>query len=204
MVPQFPSFELIIAFLLGAIIGSFANVCIYRLPSRQSLVFPGSHLSGRPFVEHHTIPRTDGASGVRVLRVLQACQQSLEERGAVVPLHKTTSFLPAPASDPQPYYVHPTSTVDKPSSIGRGTRIWHYSHIMPEAQIGESCIVGQNVLIGSGVTVGDRVKIRIADPAESRLAARIFQHQRVPQGWTFYPASMIGAPRYPRRFPRLS
>ncbi len=111
-------------------------------------------------VEHHTIPRTDGASGVRVLRVLQACQQSLEERGAVVPLHKTTSFLPAPASDPQPYYVHPTSTVDKPSSIGRGTRIWHYSHIMPEAQIGESCIVGQNVLIGSGVTVGDRVKIQ--------------------------------------------
>ena len=58
MVPQFPSFELIIAFLLGAIIGSFANVCIYRLPWRQSLVFPGSHCphcqkSIRPW---HNIP----------------------------------------------------------------------------------------------------------------------------------------------------
>jgi len=110
-------------------------------------------------IEQHTAPRTDGANGVRVLRVLQACQQSLEEEGAVVPLAPTTSFLPDSTSVSQPYYAHPTSTLDDTCSIGHSTQILPYVHIMHEAQIGASCNIGPNVLVGFGVTIGNRVKI---------------------------------------------
>jgi UDP-2-acetamido-3-amino-2,3-dideoxy-glucuronate N-acetyltransferase len=111
-------------------------------------------------VIRHESPRTDGANGVRVLRVLQACQRSLEEGGVVVGMSDTP---PTPATR-QPndvlYHVHPTSTVDEPCTIGRGTYIWHYSHIMTRAYIGEDCTLGQNVLIASDVTIGNRVKIQ--------------------------------------------
>lgn len=103
-------------------------------------------------------PRTDGANGVRVLRVLQACQESLEEGGAVVSL-PTSNPLQTPLSDAQPFHIHPTSTLDEPCKIGHGTQIGHYSHIMPDAQIGQSCSVGNNVLIGSHASIGDHVKI---------------------------------------------
>ena len=111
-------------------------------------------------VVHRTSPRTDGANGVRVLSVLQACQRSLEEGGTVVPLLTSPSTLLTLEHDDLPYYVHPTSTVDEPCTIGRGTRIWHYSHIMPGAHIGEDCTLGQNVLVASDVMIGNRVKIQ--------------------------------------------
>jgi UDP-2-acetamido-3-amino-2,3-dideoxy-glucuronate N-acetyltransferase len=110
-------------------------------------------------ITQRQIPRTDGANGVRVLRVLQACQQSLEEGGAVVALSTTSPVQDPSVSGVQPFYIHPTSTLDEPYTIGHGTRIGHYSHIMPEAQIGKSCRVGQNVLIASHVRIGDHVKI---------------------------------------------
>jgi UDP-2-acetamido-3-amino-2,3-dideoxy-glucuronate N-acetyltransferase len=106
------------------------------------------------------LPRTDAASGVRVLRILQACQQSLEEGGAVVSLPTSSSSLSTLGHANLPYYAHPTSTVDEPCTIGIGTRIWHYSHIMPEACIGEDCTLGQNVLVASNVRIGNRVKIQ--------------------------------------------
>jgi len=58
------------------------------------------------------------------------------------------------------YYIHPTAVVDEPVEIGRGTKIWHFSHIMSGAKIGENCILGQNVFIGSGVLLGDNIKIQ--------------------------------------------
>lgn len=111
-------------------------------------------------VAHRAPPRTDGANGVRVLRVLQACQRSLEEGGTVVHLPTAPSSPSTLGHDDLPYYIHPTSTVDGPCAIGRGTRIWHYSHIMPGACIGEDCTLGQNVLIASDVMIGNRVKIQ--------------------------------------------
>lgn len=57
-------------------------------------------------------------------------------------------------------FIHPTTCVDDPSTIGEGTKIWHFSHVMTGARIGAHCIVGQNVLIASDVVVGDRVKIQ--------------------------------------------
>lgn len=57
-------------------------------------------------------------------------------------------------------YVHPTACVDQPSSIGAGTKIWHFCHVMPEALIGERCVLGQNVFVANGVVIGDDVKIQ--------------------------------------------
>lgn len=110
-------------------------------------------------ITQQRVPRTDGVNGVRVLRVLQACQQSLEEGGAVVALAVPSLLQSSSGPDARPFYIHPTSTMDEPCSIGHGTHIWHYSHIMPEARIGKLCSIGQNVLIGSNVRIGDHVKI---------------------------------------------
>jgi UDP-2-acetamido-3-amino-2,3-dideoxy-glucuronate N-acetyltransferase len=57
-------------------------------------------------------------------------------------------------------YVHPTAIVDEPTTIGAGTKIWHFSHVMSGSQIGERCVLGQNVFVASNVTVGDNVKIQ--------------------------------------------
>lgn len=58
------------------------------------------------------------------------------------------------------YFVHETAVVDTPVSIGAGTKIWHFSHIMAGARIGAGCNIGQNVFIGSGVRIGNNVKIQ--------------------------------------------
>src|SRR3954467_1388532 len=58
------------------------------------------------------------------------------------------------------YYAHPSSYVDIPCEIGEGTKIWHFSHIMPHAKIGKRCNLGQNVLVSSHVEIGDNVKIQ--------------------------------------------
>jgi len=57
-------------------------------------------------------------------------------------------------------FVHPTATVDDGAAVGRGTRIWHYCHVMSGARIGASCVLGQNVFVGGAAVVGDRVKIQ--------------------------------------------
>jgi len=58
------------------------------------------------------------------------------------------------------YFVHETAVVDENVSIGKGTRVWHFSHIMQDVQIGEGCNLGQNTFIDKGVRVGSRVKIQ--------------------------------------------
>ena len=58
------------------------------------------------------------------------------------------------------YFVHPTAVVDLPCNIGAGTKIWHFSHVMAQAQLGRDCNLGQNVLVASGVVIGDGVKIQ--------------------------------------------
>lgn len=64
------------------------------------------------------------------------------------------------ASPTLPYFVHESSYVDEPASIGEGTKIWHFSHVMAHAKIGRNCSIGQNVVIASRVKIGDRVKIQ--------------------------------------------
>jgi len=56
--------------------------------------------------------------------------------------------------------IHPTAIVDQGATIGNGTKIWHFSHIMPEAVIGKNCVIGQNVMIAPHVILGNQVKVQ--------------------------------------------
>ena len=58
------------------------------------------------------------------------------------------------------FFVHESAVVDNPCQIGRGTKIWHFCHVMKNAEIGEDCILGQNVFVGSGVAIGNRCKLQ--------------------------------------------
>lgn len=98
-------------------------------------------------------PRTDGHEGLRVLRVLNASQKSLESGAVRVPLASAVAAAPQ-------YYVHPTAVVDAGTEIGPGTKIWHFSHILKGSTVGPKCNIGQNVVVGPDVQVGSGCKIQ--------------------------------------------
>lgn len=58
------------------------------------------------------------------------------------------------------YYAHETAVIDEGSDIGAGTKIWHFSHIMPHCKIGENCNIGQNVVVSPDVVLGRNVKVQ--------------------------------------------
>jgi UDP-2-acetamido-3-amino-2,3-dideoxy-glucuronate N-acetyltransferase len=58
------------------------------------------------------------------------------------------------------FFAHPTAVMDDGCLIGSGTKIWHYSHIMPQAIIGTNCIIGQNVFVANKVVLGNNVKVQ--------------------------------------------
>lgn len=58
------------------------------------------------------------------------------------------------------YFAHETAVIDSPCEIGEGTKIWHFSHIMPNCKIGKRCNLGQNVVVSPGVTLGENVKVQ--------------------------------------------
>lgn len=58
------------------------------------------------------------------------------------------------------FFIHESAWVDDPVEIGKGTKIWHFAHVLPHTKIGERCILGQNVMIGPEVIVGDNCKIQ--------------------------------------------
>jgi UDP-2-acetamido-3-amino-2,3-dideoxy-glucuronate N-acetyltransferase len=63
-------------------------------------------------------------------------------------------------SKAEKYFVHQTSVIDPGASIGEGTKIWHFSHVMSGAVIGKNCNLGQNVFVGSKAVIGNNVKIQ--------------------------------------------
>lgn len=58
------------------------------------------------------------------------------------------------------FFAHETAVIDEGCQIGKGTKIWHFTHIMPGCQIGENCNIGQNVVISPGVRLGRNVKVQ--------------------------------------------
>ncbi len=58
------------------------------------------------------------------------------------------------------YFAHETAVIDEGCKIGKGTRIWHFSHIMTGCEIGERCNLGQNVVVSPGVKLGNNVKVQ--------------------------------------------
>src|SRR5688500_2378534 len=62
--------------------------------------------------------------------------------------------------DPKGYFAHATAVVDDGCEIGDGTKIWHFSHIMPNCKIGLNCNIGQNVVVSPDVVLGNNVKVQ--------------------------------------------
>lgn len=56
--------------------------------------------------------------------------------------------------------IHPTAVIDEGAQIGQGTKVWHFSHVMSGACIGNNCVLGQNVFVGARAVVGNGVKIQ--------------------------------------------
>jgi UDP-2-acetamido-3-amino-2,3-dideoxy-glucuronate N-acetyltransferase len=94
--------------------------------------------------------RTSGKTALDVLRVLEACEESLNANGQAVDVVQI----------PSKYFAHSTAVIDDPCEIGEGTRIWHFSHVMADSKLGANCNLGQNVVISTGVTIGSNVKIQ--------------------------------------------
>ena len=58
------------------------------------------------------------------------------------------------------FFSHETAVIDQGCTIGKGTKIWHFSHVMPNCTIGENCNLGQNVVVSPNVTLGNNVKVQ--------------------------------------------
>jgi UDP-2-acetamido-3-amino-2,3-dideoxy-glucuronate N-acetyltransferase len=58
------------------------------------------------------------------------------------------------------FFAHESAYIDEGCSIGKGTKIWHFSHVMPNCTLGENCNIGQNVVISPNVTLGKNVKVQ--------------------------------------------
>ena len=58
------------------------------------------------------------------------------------------------------YFAHPSAIIDDGCNIGKGSKIWHFSHIMPKCHIGENCNIGQNVIVSPEVILGNNVKVQ--------------------------------------------
>ena len=115
-------------------------------------------------------PVTDGMEGLRVLRILNASQASLDSMGGKVLLsdlseaEKASEGRPEAAAAPPvsavDFFVHPTAIVDEGARIGSECKIWHFSHVLSGSEIGKGCNIGQNVVIGPDVTIGSKCKIQ--------------------------------------------
>lgn len=102
-------------------------------------------------IDTGTVPATDGHEGVRVLRVLDAAQASLDAGGQPIGLGVATRGGAR---------IHPTAVIDDGVTIGSGTAVWHFSHVLSGSVIGRDCSLGQNVMVGPDVVIGDRCRIQ--------------------------------------------
>ena len=120
-------------------------------------------------------PLTDGHEGLSVLRILNAAQRSLDDNSRRIHLSspqtlskvvlkpQTQSSVDLPSTSTRTadnFFVHSTAVIDDDVSIGAGTKIWHFSHVLPNSKIGENCNIGQNVVIGPDVIIGRQCKIQ--------------------------------------------
>jgi UDP-2-acetamido-3-amino-2,3-dideoxy-glucuronate N-acetyltransferase len=121
-------------------------------------------------------PMTDGREGLRVLRVLNASQLSLDNNGSSVrfrdsgemelsqikPAQNSTAKKGSPPfkGETTDFFMHATAVLDENCNIGKGTKIWHFSHVLNNSILGENCNIGQNVVIGPDVSIGNNCKIQ--------------------------------------------
>ena len=125
-------------------------------------------------IANGTQPITDGHEGLKVLKILNASQASLNNNGRQIKLGSSAdtdldveaNAVTSPAASDtrnvkaQGAFVHPSSIVDDHVKIGRRTKIWHFTHVLSNSKIGENCNIGQNVVIGPDVDIGRGCKIQ--------------------------------------------
>jgi len=105
------------------------------------------------FIDHLDGSRleiADGQNAFDVLEVLEKATSSLQGEPDTA----------APAKAESNFFVHATSFVDKGVTVGKGTKIWHYSHVQSGSSLGENVSIGQNVNVGNNVKIGNSVKIQ--------------------------------------------
>jgi UDP-2-acetamido-3-amino-2,3-dideoxy-glucuronate N-acetyltransferase len=110
-------------------------------------------------------PLTDGNEGLRVLRVLNAAQKSIDQNSSVIQINDQGSKASDKGVNDRTMqstdvFVHETSIVDDDSHVGKGTKIWHFSHVLSGTTIDENCNIGQNVVVGPDVKIGKGCKIQ--------------------------------------------
>jgi UDP-2-acetamido-3-amino-2,3-dideoxy-glucuronate N-acetyltransferase len=120
-------------------------------------------------VETNTKPLTSGEEGLKVLKILELSQHSLEQKeqrgttegkldingdilGNREAMHKVSPLIDV--------FIHPTAMIDDNVKIAKGTKIWHFSHILPGSEVGENCNIGQNCVIGPDVAIGNKCKLQ--------------------------------------------
>ena len=123
-----------------------------ELPTQEPLKVECQHFLD--CIASRKSPLTDGREGLRVLSVLDACQRSLMKKGALIDLASSQEVKELS------YFSHESAFVDEGADIGKGTKIWHFSHVMRGARIGEKCVIGQNVNVDGGTVIGNNVKIQ--------------------------------------------
>ena len=123
-------------------------------------------------IENKQQPRTDGQEGLRVLKILQASQTSLDENGRNIFIDshlkneyerkKVVPSVPSAVIDGhvKDCFVHESAYLDADVEIGENSKIWHFSHILSCSRIGKNCNIGQNVVIGPDVIIGNGCKIQ--------------------------------------------
>lgn len=106
-------------------------------------------------MDKHASPLTDGWEGLRVLKILDTAQRSLNEKSRRIEISNNNDYKYDHA-----VFVHSSAVIDDNVSIGKGTKIWHFSHILHGSTIGENCNIGQNVVIGPNVNIGNGCRIQ--------------------------------------------
>jgi len=128
-------------------------------------------------IKTNTKPLTSGEEGLKVLKVLEISQQSIEqkEQGSFNLEHRTlnveqSSTIERRTLNIEPetlnieprtrFFAHETAIIDEGVEIGEKTKIWHFSHILSGSKIGDNCNIGQNVVIGPDAIIGNKCKIQ--------------------------------------------
>lgn len=114
-------------------------------------------------IQEGCVPKTDGNEGLRVLRVLNAGEQSLKQCGKKIRLSEgepQSETSGASSSEGNGYFAHESAALDADCQIGQGTKIWHFSHVLKKSRIGDNCNIGQNVVIGPKAVIGNGCKVQ--------------------------------------------
>ena len=127
---------------------------LLEIPEEEPLRVECSHFL--ECCDQRKSPITDGREGLRVLQVLNAAQQSLDRNGEAF----NPSDFSLSAFQVSDFFSHPTAIIDPTAKIGAGSKIWHFSHVMAGAELGEKCNIGQNVVVSPGVKLGRNVKVQ--------------------------------------------